>query len=261
MLLKASRDNQPRYRELANSLIAEITSGQLTLGDRLPSEFELVERFKVSRYTVREALRVLEETGMITRRQGHGTVITGQYPSRVYMQVCKSFPDVLQYPRDTRLKIHERGRVSADAELAGLLQCGAGMEWIVTSGVRRHLCDGTPLCWTDIYLNPEFEWFSTAVGHEREAAMWPLVSRADEQIVNVRTSLSAGEVPEYMAGALNAETGSPVLVIVRRFMTDGGQTFEIDVSRHPQGRFSYSVDFSREWLGGQDYRDRVSLSD
>jgi len=58
-----------------SSLIVEqirllIRDGQLSAGDRLPSERELGERFGVSRVTVREALRGLEANGLVTIRVG-----------------------------------------------------------------------------------------------------------------------------------------------------------------------------------------------
>jgi DNA-binding FadR family transcriptional regulator len=62
-----------------------VTSGSLQPGERLPSERSLAERFEVSRNTVREALRMLEVNGMITRRRGRngGAFIVAQHPPSV----------------------------------------------------------------------------------------------------------------------------------------------------------------------------------
>src|SRR5580700_10851489 len=65
------------YQMVAEALRQEILTGRLRVGDRLPSEGELGERFKVSRSTVREALRMLSSQRMIstTRGQGGGTTV------------------------------------------------------------------------------------------------------------------------------------------------------------------------------------------
>jgi GntR family transcriptional regulator, transcriptional repressor for pyruvate dehydrogenase complex len=62
-----------------------IRDGQLTAGDRLPSERELGERFGVSRVTVREALRGLEANGLVTIRVGAhgGAFVTAPTSERV----------------------------------------------------------------------------------------------------------------------------------------------------------------------------------
>ena len=51
-------------------VVAEIMSDSLATGDKLPSEKELTEEFNVSRTVVREALRVLEESGLVEIRKG-----------------------------------------------------------------------------------------------------------------------------------------------------------------------------------------------
>jgi GntR family transcriptional regulator, transcriptional repressor for pyruvate dehydrogenase complex len=55
------------YDQLAGLLRERITSGDLRVGDRLPSESALAEQAGVSRSTVREALRILEQGGLVER--------------------------------------------------------------------------------------------------------------------------------------------------------------------------------------------------
>jgi DNA-binding FadR family transcriptional regulator len=63
---------QPRLAELvADQLRAQITSGRLREGDLLPKQEELLERFRVSKPSLREALRILETEGLITVRRGN----------------------------------------------------------------------------------------------------------------------------------------------------------------------------------------------
>jgi len=58
------------YERVVEQIEAAILSRELCPGDRLPSERELMERFAVSRSTVREALRVLDSKGMVRSRPG-----------------------------------------------------------------------------------------------------------------------------------------------------------------------------------------------
>ena len=60
----------PAYQLLADTLRAEITSGRLRPGDRLPTEPQLCERSGVSRSTVREALRLLASQHLIVTTRG-----------------------------------------------------------------------------------------------------------------------------------------------------------------------------------------------
>lgn len=63
------------YEEIVRQIKALIADGQLKSGDRLPPERDLGERFRVSRTSVREALRALESTGLIEIRPGEGAFV------------------------------------------------------------------------------------------------------------------------------------------------------------------------------------------
>src|SRR5580692_4700782 len=63
----------PKYRQIYEDLHAAIRTGSFQVGDRLPSETELGERYNTSRITVAKALNELQLQGLVSRRAGSGT--------------------------------------------------------------------------------------------------------------------------------------------------------------------------------------------
>ena len=68
---------EPSYQQLARVLAQHIVSRQWPAGSRIPQERELVEQYRLSRFTIRNALDVLEAQGLIQRIRGKGTFVTG----------------------------------------------------------------------------------------------------------------------------------------------------------------------------------------
>lgn len=65
------------YHEIAKQIIALVQEGQLKIGDMLPGERELCRTFQVSRGPLREALKALELSGVVSIVPGKGTFIVG----------------------------------------------------------------------------------------------------------------------------------------------------------------------------------------
>ena len=89
-----------KYQQLAEILKSEITHILRQGGDKLPTEAELSQRYHMSRQTVRHALQILEDDGLIHRRQGSGSYITEQVkdPSVRQIAVITSFLDDYIFP-------------------------------------------------------------------------------------------------------------------------------------------------------------------
>jgi GntR family transcriptional regulator len=69
------------YRQVADRLADEIRAGVHAPGTLLPSETELMTRFRVSRPTARAAIGQLREAGLVVSRQGYGSIVRGDRPT------------------------------------------------------------------------------------------------------------------------------------------------------------------------------------
>jgi GntR family hexuronate regulon transcriptional repressor len=75
-------DTRKLYRQVADTIMASIKSGDYKPGARLPSERDLAASFKVSRPTIREAMIALEIQGLVEARQGSGIYVTDHPPAQ-----------------------------------------------------------------------------------------------------------------------------------------------------------------------------------
>ncbi|MCG5439249.1 GntR family transcriptional regulator [Micromonospora sp. PSH25] len=114
---------QPRYRVIADQLRERIESGSIPPGSLLPTESALTSEFRASRGTVRQAIAVLREEGLVTTEHGRGTStrpITLGHDSK---QAAKSD--------------NERFEIAADADIAKLFGVEIGTILIGQQQVHR----------------------------------------------------------------------------------------------------------------------------
>jgi GntR family transcriptional regulator, transcriptional repressor for pyruvate dehydrogenase complex len=78
--LSALQLSRRAHEFVAHELLVLILSGRFRAGDRLPPERQLAAGFGVSRPTIRQALRVLAENGLVESRIGSGTFVLGPAP-------------------------------------------------------------------------------------------------------------------------------------------------------------------------------------
>ena len=122
------RDRRPRYLQVCDDLVAMIRGGRVAIGDLLPTELELCDRFDISRHTAREALRRVEAMGLVERRRGSGTRVIAKYAPVVYNQFVDSLEGLLQYGKATRLVIQQTRMDVVTEELVSELGVPVGTE-------------------------------------------------------------------------------------------------------------------------------------
>jgi DNA-binding GntR family transcriptional regulator len=231
--------SQPQYILVAQALIQDIEAGRYAVGDLLPPELELCTQFGVSRHTMREAIRKLQERGLITRQRGVGTrVKTAERASR-YVQSTAAIPDLHQYVKDTRLVTSQAGTVIADAALSETLKCNVGQRWVRVTGFRYAGKDKLPLALTEIYVNPAYGGVQKLIGTLKVPVHTLIEQQFGVSVVEVRQEIRATEITGADAKRLGVKPRSPGLLIVRQYLGANDQVIEVSVNLHPADRFSY----------------------
>src|SRR5712691_11696578 len=128
---------QAKYQEIADHLRDQIDSGLLQEGERLPSEPDLVRQFAASRNTVRLAVALLTNQGLVVTRQGLGTFVSEPARpftallSRVKGQPAGSstapvLPEVGNAPAEPEMSRHIVEKAPASASVAEKLEMDPG---------------------------------------------------------------------------------------------------------------------------------------
>jgi DNA-binding GntR family transcriptional regulator len=239
-----------RYNEIADDLIARIRTGRLRVGARVPGELQLMQDYAASRHTIREALRRLEELGLVERRRGVGTRVLARRAQRSYVHRVASPGELLQYPPESRLVVAETAPVRAQGALAKLLGVPGGTHWIRTRTLRRMGRGRPPICQTEIYLRPQYAGVLRQIGRGGRAVYELLEQRYGLHVAEVAVDASARPMPADAAAALGVEAGSPSMMVVRRYFDDQGEIFQVSVSHHPGDRYAFSQRLRRDWATG-----------
>ena len=79
------------YSKVLNFVKENISNGKFKVGEKLPTERELSEKLELSRNSVREALRTLDNMGMIECRQGSGNYLTGDLRKNIEQSFAMMF--------------------------------------------------------------------------------------------------------------------------------------------------------------------------
>ncbi|MEU4947757.1 GntR family transcriptional regulator [Streptomyces lavendulae] len=72
----------PRYLQIAEDIVQQIRAGVLGPGDQVPSEAEMIDRYKVSGGTIRKAMLEIRASGLVDTRHGKGSYVKSRPPVR-----------------------------------------------------------------------------------------------------------------------------------------------------------------------------------
>jgi DNA-binding GntR family transcriptional regulator len=216
------------------------------VGELLPTEFALCAQYGISRSTVREALRILRDAGLIRRRRRIGTEVMARTRPANYRQPTNSISDLLQYADETRLEILSTARVACDGSLAELLECRPGRSWLRINSLRVLPGDPRPVCITTAYIDGRLPRIEQQVQQVSGPISAMLEREYGVRIARIDQSIQAVRLNKRQAKLLQVDPSTPALRAIRRYYRDDDTLIELSSAIHPGDRFTYVTTLVRE---------------
>jgi GntR family transcriptional regulator len=210
----------PLYLQVAEILRQKIARGTWQEGTLIPTLTELSEEFKVAKITVRQAVKMLEEEGLVSAKRGRGTTVIAKPEGQRPLKVETRLSELVEMYRGDEADLICLD--DSEADLPGELYCGTPFSGGYHMLRRVHERDGQPYCIITLYLaKPIFSKHEAQI--RQELALPILFDEADIEIKAARQSMIINRCGIETAELLNLEIGAPIAE-VRRILCDSDNT-------------------------------------
>jgi GntR family transcriptional regulator len=234
----------PFYYQLRQLLERAVTSGALAVGDQVPTEAALCERYDVSRTVVRQALSDLERHGLLTRIKGKGTFVAEPKLSELVAQSLTSLHEDLA-ARGQRLetKVLRLEVEPVSPHVAQMLRLPESEQIVLLERVR--LLNGSPLVVTTAHmpytlcapiLELDMADRSLFETYERELGF---------RLHRGTRAIEARAAGSEIARHLGIQEGAPVLTFTGVTYLADGRPIEYFVGIHRGDRSRFEVELFR----------------
>jgi GntR family transcriptional regulator len=245
MMTGIDRDSPiPFYYQLRQLLETELRSGELAVGDRLPSEAELCAKYDVSRTVVRQALSDLESAALITRIKGRGSFVAARNtPERLVQALTSLHEDVRARGQQLETKVLRLEREPASPYVAEALSLRESDPIVLLERLR--FVDGEPWVLTTAHLPFDLAGPLLAMDMTTRSLYEALEGELSLELHHGRRSVEAAQAGKEIARRLGIEEGAPVLRLTGTTYLADGRPIESFVGLHRGDRSRFDVDLFR----------------
>jgi DNA-binding GntR family transcriptional regulator len=238
---------QPRYVELANTLVRDIQEGRHVVGSLLPTEHELAEQYGVSRHTVRASLKKLEDLGYISRKKAVGTLVESANPDTAFVQSFGTPEDLVRVAATEVRAIEAVRHVTLDRNKARRLEAPVGSAWVLLSGTREDARKaGTPVAQADIYIDASLAGLVDTIRRQPQTLISSLIEREYAVAIDeIRQMVTATLIDAPLAERLGVQAGSAGLRLIRHYKDATGRILEITDTTYPADRVTVAFQLKR----------------
>ena len=240
-MVEPLRDSRTLAVQLRDRIADLIRDEGLKPGDRLPTEAQLTQRFRISRPALREALKLLEQDGVITVSHGRGRFVSALSAVKVDrpITVFESVTDMARhYGYRTVNKVLSILEEAPDARVAESLALGPADRVIRIERIRLH--DDEPILYCIDYMSRspiegsphDIDWSGSLMQLMEEYGNRPRMSAA---------SVSAVMLPVEVVDRHGLKDFGPALLITETCFNAAGAPVNYALDYHRGSHFSFSM--------------------
>lgn len=247
---------KPRYQQLKDLIIGQISSGELQPDDRVPSENELVESMRVSRMTANRALRELNDEGYVERVAGRGTFVSDYRSQSHVLEVHNIADEIARRGHTHSSQVIRQSSQHARGEVARALHVEQGSE--VFHLLLVHFENGIPIQLEDRHVVASFapDCLQQDFGEVTPSAYLTSIAPLQEAEQVVRASMPNGAVRKH----LHIDDNEAGLVVIRRTWSDG-RPVTFARLHHPGSRYELTGHYTPPGTTRSTSQDVVQLEE
>lgn len=229
----------PVYIKIHDEIREAIDAGRWKPGDKIPAERELAEQFDVSRMTLRQAIMLLVDEGVLDRRVGSGTFVS-EPKVQEQLNGVVSFTEMMAASGKTATsKTVSYHLSSSSTSEQKRLNLDAGQQVLRMERVRYG--DGEPIAYEVASIPAEL-----VEGLQRETLSNSLYKTLLEErglrVSHAQQTVTAAAVTERVADLLQIKRNDPVLVLRQITFDQKQEPFEYVRTQYVGSRFEFYLD-------------------
>jgi GntR family transcriptional regulator len=227
---------QPLYRAIAASIQARIANGRYAPETTLPPEPLLEKEFGVSRITIRKALDVLKQKGLLYSRSGKGTIVRTDALVPQAMKITCSIAELSYYAQSTVYAPLDCTSVPADDRLGEKLLVPIGQDILYMTGTRGD-GHGAPFAFEEIYVPEPFSAGISNLGLDHRTIFGTIEKVHGIAIEEVRQVVTAVMPDKTVRHVLGLGDHDCCLRAVRLYLTAGGRPAQLAIVHYDSRKF------------------------
>lgn len=229
----------PKYYKIYEELLKQIQEGKYDKNNLFPSDTELVKKYRVSRGTVREAIKLLFQEGYLVREQGKGTYVTY---TKIHQdpETLIGFTELMRkHDIEPSARMIKKDIVTPPSEISHLMHIDGDKKAVRV--IRLRFGNGQPLIIERSYFL--YSLFEPIYDMDLESnSIYELLydytdtrlSDATQQI----EAISAGPTEKKL---LEVELKTPLLLIKRLIKTEKGEIFQYSEDVYRSDRINFTT--------------------